>query len=380
MVRRALVGYRDAMPETPALRRFAYDDVVVRVQAAGDTLDWLAEATAPWFEEAPAAAGDAADVVFREDAAAVARIVGTARPTGRNVACFTMDRTDEPWSVLRDGDGDGDGGEIAWEPSLGAILRARGDALEVVVEVERTRGRLVLLRARRERASARLAARGALAVHASAVAVAGRVTLFVGGKRAGKTTLLLHALRDPGARWVANDRVSVRDGTARGMPTVVMLREGSLAHVPGLREALATGAWHHASTVAEARAHTAAGTQAPGAARRWPPGVGAAHLGAIAGWTAVAGGPVDRIVFPRIDLAEKRFTLRRLDPDDACARLLADGLLAGKRTDGFLPGARVGAAAPETIARPMVRRAACFACAMGPDAYLPPSVWDALRG
>jgi hypothetical protein len=346
----------------------AYDGFRVRVAVPhAGTLEWLGEFLAPWFV---AADGDApARVDLRVAPGALERALADAPPTGETVQCFTLDRPGTPWELR------GEAG--AWDPDRGALLRKRGNGVEILARDERRAGRFVLVRTLRELAAIDAARRGALPVHASAVAVDGRVTLFAGGKGSGKSTLLLHALDDPDARFVSNDRVHATGTSARGMPTIVTLREGSLA--PALRDELASGAWHHASTVAEARAHRAAGTTAPGVETRWPPGLSARQLCALIGREALAGGPIERIVFPSVargDDAPGRFELRPLAEAEAAARLGDDGLIAGGRLAPFFADdVRIDRDAVASLAA----RVPCFACRLGPRAYEPPSVWDALR-
>lgn len=358
-------------------RPFGYGEFRARVQARPAVLAWLEEVTSPWFTAH--AAAEAWAIGLREDPAEIARALAGAEPTGRQAECFTMDRGGAPWTLLRGADG----ATFAWEPEMRVALRARPGAVEILAEVERPYGRLTLLRTLRELASAAATRRGALALHAAAVLAGGGVTLLIGSKGSGKSTLLLHVLRDAGARYVANDRVLVHGAEARGMPTVISLREGTLGLVPGLHEELASGAWHHASTVEEARAHRAAGTVAAGARLRWPPGLSAAQLSALAGVQVAAGGPVERIVFPRVvegDGAPERFALTPLEADTAARRILDSGLLAGGRSACFLSD--VPPADPATLAaaaRRLVAGAACYCCRLGPQAYASPAVWDALR-
>jgi hypothetical protein len=222
-------------------------------------------------------------------------------------------------------------------------------------------------------------------VHGAAVADRAGVTLFVGAKQAGKSTLLLHALVEGDTRYVSNDRVFVRTGAAGaavlGMPTIVSLREGSLPLAPQLRDEVASRAWHCASTVAEARAHRRAGERAEGASERWPPGLSPSQLCVLLGVEAQAGGALARIVFPEVarTAGAARFALRRLAPEEAGARLVATGLVAAGRPATFVSET---VPTPGSLVRAVQALAAlvpCFACTVGPDAYEPPPVWDAIR-
>jgi hypothetical protein len=369
-------------------RTFAYGGCEAVVRTTCPTLlDWLEEFVAPWFAvRARPAADDAPYVEVEADGARLAALLAAAEPTGRGAHVYTRDDATPPWPLVRAG-----ARELAAEPRGRVALELTGGqggrrGVRALAAGERPHGRLAALRVVRELASAHALARGALPVHGAALADAAGVTLFVGPKQAGKSSLLLHALAAGGVRYVANDRVFVEVGAqgaaARGMPTIVSLREGSLALAPRLREEVATRAWHYSSTLAEARAQRAGGEAAEGAGERWPPGLSPSQLCVLLGVEARAGGALARIVFPEIAApgGAARFALRRLAPDEAAARLLAGGLVAGGRPAPFLTGAAPpdrGALAAS--ARALAECVPCLACTLGPDAYAPPPVWDAIR-
>jgi hypothetical protein len=379
-----------AHPPAPHERTFGYDGFEARVRTASPTLlAWLQEFLEPWFT----ARNDRGDaglpcIDVESDAEPLSDRLAAAEPTGRAVEVFTRDEPQPPWPLVRAGDA----GELAVEPR-GRIAIGVGAgsgparAIRALAAAERPHGRLAALRVLRELASAHALARGALPVHGAALADPDGVTLFVGPKKAGKSTLLLHALLQGGARYVSNDRVfadaSARGANVRGMPTIVSLREGTLALAPRLRDELDSKAWHWSATLAETHAHRRSGEPAPGASDRWPPGLSPPQLCALLGVEAEAGGPLARIVFPEIGAPADgaRFGLRRLAAEDAAARLLATGLVAGGRLAPFVAGdaACAGGDALAETARALAAAAPCFACALGPDAYAAPPVWDAIR-
>lgn len=369
---------------TPREQTFAYDGFEASVRTTRPALlGWLAEFLAPWFttRDGPARAG-APRVEVAVDAAGLSAELARAEPTGRTVDVYTLDGARRPWPIV----GAEGAGALAVDP-LGqvAIEAAAGPRpVRILAAAERPHARLAAMRVLRELASADAVGRGVLPVHAAAVADDTGVTLFAGPRKAGKSTLLLHALLRGGVRYVANDRAFVVLGSARatvlGMPTIVSLREATLALAPALRTEITSKAWHYAATIAEARAHRASGEAAEGIGGRWPPGLSPAQLVALLGVEARAGGALSRIVLPEIAPGGPRFALRRLAPEQAAARLLAAGLVAGGRPATFVaaapPGARDALAA---AGRALAARVPCFACAHGPDAYEPPSVWDAIR-
>jgi len=352
-------------------------------------LDWLEEFLRPWFAVGPAPAHTRAPIIdARVDSELFRRRMRAARPTGRDVVCFTMDHAEASWPLARvEG-----GAELAFHESFRAALGARTDdrgarVVEVLAETERPHARMALMRVLREFAGSHASSRGELPIHGAAVSVGERVTLFVGEKRAGKSTLLVHALLHEGTRYVSNDRVFVclasGVATVHGMPTIVSLQEGTLALSERLRDEVSSGAWHYSSTVAEARANRVTRTPAEGSGLRWPPGLSPAQLCALLRVEPVAGGELARIVFPEIRPTQgrtPRFSLRRLSREEASACLLASGLFAGGRSATFVSGIPPPERNTfEAALRELAGSIPCLACVLGPDAYAPPSVWEEIR-
>lgn len=375
----------------PALT-FGYDGFEARVHTPSPTLlAWLEEFLAPWFTTRDGVARAGAPRIDVEvDADLLSERLATAEATGDAVEVFTRDDPQPPWPLVRSRDA----GALALDPDgcIAIGVDAAGPAYPravrvlVLVAVERPHGRLAALRTLRELASAHALASGALPIHGAALVGDAGVTLFTGGRRAGKSTLLLHALLAGGGRFVANDRVfvdlSARGAHARGMPTIVSLREGTLALAPRLRDELDSKAWHWNATLAETREHRRSGRPVEGAGGRWPPGLSPPQLCALLGVEAQAGGSLARIVLPEIAAAPggARFRLRRLAREEAASSLLAKGLVAGGRLAPFLAGAAGhGPGALAAAANALAAAVPCFACTLGPEAYAQPSVWEAIR-
>jgi len=368
-------------------RLFEYGGfATARCSASTPTLEWLEEFLGPWFVVRPDPAPLRAPVVgVRVDAALFHdRMRAVQAPVGK-VACFTMDQGEELLALVLDETGHELAVDATWGFALGVRTNGGGArTIDVLAENERPAARLALMRVLRELASAHAASLGEIPLHAAAVAEGEAVTLFVGGKGAGKTTLLVHALTLGTTRFVSNDRVFVRLGSApplvRGMPSIVSLRDATLALSGSLRAALRSGAWHFASTVAEARARLATGTRPEGAGRHSPPGLSPAQLCAVLEVQPVVGGKPTRIVFPETRPAgEPRFSLRRLTPEEAAARLLESGLFAGGRSATFVSGTAPERSALESALHELAARVPCFSCVLGPDAYVSRSVWDAAK-
>lgn len=274
-------------------------------------VDWLVELVTPWFEVGTGTGKPkpAASIHIEIDEAALARWIDTAEPTTREQACFQLDQSTVRWPVWRGADGRECALDLEERVSLFVDRTSEYLAFRILAARERPGARLTAFRLLRELAQSAAIAGGALPLHAAALGSKSGVTLVVGPKRAGKSSLLLHGLVGHGERYVANDRVLVAlDGAthesgqvwAHGMPSIVGIRAGSLAWAGDLGTALESRAWHYTTTVAEARANQRAGVAAKAAGTIWPPGLTPAQLCALLGAECLAGGPVTRLVFPSV--------------------------------------------------------------------------------
>ncbi|MFF7098056.1 hypothetical protein ACFY9A_37580 [Streptomyces rubradiris] len=83
----------------------------------------------------------------------------------------------------------------------------------------------------------RLLVSGWRMLHASAVAIGGRALVFLAGRHGGKSTLAHRAVRELGARFLADDLVMIgRDGTVVGWPTRVAVPAQLAGDAVGRRE------------------------------------------------------------------------------------------------------------------------------------------------
>jgi hypothetical protein len=273
--------------------------------------------------------------------------------------------------------GDEEGRTWAYDPA-GAFIGVDEAAREILVVARRDapRARLALMRVVRELAvSAQLRA-GLLPVHGAAFAARGGAVLICGPKRAGKSSLLVHALTCGGA-FLSNDRVFV-DASARPratpMPTIVMLREGTLSLFPSLRRDFERARYDRSRTLAEC---------APGVARRTPrarpgfdrPGISPAQLCDLLGAPMRAAAPVRALLFPRIDPRARGLALHRLAPARARSRLARPLMKPSHpmRLAALFSPARRRESVPATAERDachqLASRVPAFECRLGPQAY-----------
>jgi hypothetical protein len=331
-------------------------------------LAWLAEFLAGAFAPAPPGASPDATVELAVDAARLAEVEGDGE-----IDAFTRDGAFQRLRARRRGDG-----TLAMRDGPVGFL-VRGRATTVLAAEDGAPARRALLRVVRELATTHALARGLLHVHAAAVEVGGRVFALAGPRRSGKTTLLVHALRKGGARYVTNDRLFVdalaAAPTARGMPTIITLRDETLARFPELAQAMRDRRYARHLAIREC-----AGTLPEPA----PASLSPAQLCALTGANPAGPGPLHGVAFLAVDPAVARFEVRPLDAPEAAARLRASLLLAAlpeRAAEAFAGAAPPrDAATLERLCAELARHTPCLDVRLGPGAYLGPTdVWDGIR-
>lgn len=210
--------------------RFGPDGRSLRLMGEPADIRWLAWFLGPWFEQAPVDEG---------------HVLGSRRgrspdppPGGRRpLPAFTLER-----GVISLPGTDVDGQVTLHDDAVGARYEHEPARTEVLAEPGDLRSRLGLARVARELSWASVEADDRVALHAAAFELDGRAFLLGGPRRAGKTTVLLAALVQLGARLVANDCLSLRLGpdgpVVRGVPTVVRVRPGTRQVLPDAAERL----------------------------------------------------------------------------------------------------------------------------------------------
>jgi len=360
----------------PEALRLSYEGLAVDVASADPALTaWLAEFLSPAFE------------VGVGDRRADHRIEIVADPAEHDrlhvgletaqLGCLEGFTFDGRFSLHR-GWVDAEGRLWAHDERYDAFYGVWGTAASRVRLVLRGPGedaRIATLRTVRELATTAQLRAGRLPLHAAAFLHRSRAMLVCGPKRAGKTTLLVHALRG-GAEFLSNDRVLIAPGQepiARAMPTIVMLRDGTLRHFAGLTAAFEDAAFDRARTLDEC---------APGVPRPAPrasqdfdrPGISPAQLCRLLGVPMRGAAPVGGILLPVVDPRVRGTVLEPLSSARA-ARALADNLLAGSRPTR---ASRVFAAGPRLEVDPQTEAKRCrllaarvpaWTCRLGPDAY-----------
>ncbi len=293
-------------------------DVTVEVSCPTDgDVEWLAEFLRPVFRQGNHAAGAHYHVDAIVDADRFDALVA-GRPDGvlPEAVAFVLDQRTLTTSSWRD---PRSGLPAFFDPAHHTIYLRHTDSPGVTV-VARTGGRLfrgAVMRVVREVAMTRAWTVNSVVLHASAFATEHGAVVVAGPKRAGKTSLLLHALHAPGVAFIANDRVVLAaDGhgfTADGMPSIASLRHSTLAMFPGLSDTLATRGYRAHLTCAECEGSVTARGESDGS-------TSPAQLCRAVGVPMSASAPAMAILLPRVDLSSSGFDIRPLSRTEADGR------------------------------------------------------------
>jgi len=360
---------------------FQFAGRAVRVEAAEEPLAWLREFVAPHFTAGDTGAPDQT-IGLAIDAKEHARLAGQGpREPGLARACFTLDSgiaSGHVWSAP-------DGADVVFDEAMGAFYRRdprENSVVEIVAARDGAETRLALLRTVREYAMLYAVRAGWVILHAAAVSVGEDAFVVAGPKRAGKTTLLLHALSTERAAYVANDRVALAAGpsgvTAHGLPTIVSVRKESAAWFPDLTARFARAGYHYGRRMADRNGdHEAASTLSR---PTW--GLSPGQLCDVLGAPMRASARVAAVLFPRLGTPPESMTLEALDADQAW-NAWQGSLLRTCPADGMFTIGPGGAADPDGGADPAGRLAALvpsFVCHLGPDAYGAGTRWLSSAG
>ena len=228
----------------------------------------------------------------------------------------------------------------------------------------------------REIAMARAWTRTRMVLHAAAVAIGGRGVLIAGPKRAGKSSLLIHCLRAPGAAYVSNDRTLLSLAgpvpTGRGMPAIVSVRRGTLDLFPELSRSVARHKYQAHLTMAECEAGSTTPAMPPedGDAKVSPAQLCRLLHVPMAGEVAVGA-----LVLPRVDLGSSGMGVHPLSPDEAERRFEAVIFAAASEvrvSDVFRPqrGRLMGDLGDAgALWSRLTRRVPAFECRIGRGAF-----------
>ena len=303
-------------------------------------------------------------------------------PGGGAIDCFVADGRFEQLTLWQEDAA----GRLLHDDRADAFLQIppKGGPIRVLAQRDCARLRVLLMRIVRELALLQALRHGDLFLHAAAVVSSVGGVLVAGPKDAGKTTMLLDLLRSGGARFVANDRVMVDlagpSAMARGVPTIIKVRPGSLSYLPGLTEPAFGFPHRHYLTLQEC----AAGSPLIEPATRQPPSLSPTQLCKWLAVTKAAGAAVELIVFPVLCPAARRWELRPLSTEQAAQRLVSNrfsggpGGIVSPALAACLPGDSSPVDSAEQACSTLAHHASAIECRLGPDAFVAPGVWEAL--
>ena len=257
-------------------------------------------------------------------------------------------------------------------------------AVTLLTEPGNADGRIALMRILRELGINRAQRRGGLLLHAAAMAVGDRGIVITGPKGAGKTSLLIHALRARSARYVSNDRVVVTGAAGRpsatGVPTIVALRRGTLDLFPSLAARAAASGYAYRLTQGEA---LAAGSRSADPGGK-PDSLSPAQLCRLLDVPSLACSQIAAIVFPRVTGEPGTFALRRLTEAEVVEEI--PDMLFGVRGGRYTSSLFVDPADPPPPdldalterCRNLASRLPCVECRLGLEAFDAPAAADDL--
>jgi len=205
----------------------------------------------------------------------------------------------------------------------GFVVAVAGDEITIAVDPGNLRWRWTLAITIKEVLAARL--RGLqLESHAAAIELGGRAIVLIGPKRAGKSTLSFHLMREHGSSSISNDRVFLgfEDGeaVARGIPSALKVKPPMGDEFPRLLEGLPPRDRHFLYTEAELDGPPMH-TSDPLDLTVLSPAQMARRLGVA----RRAAAPVGTLLFPEVDTGVDGWSLRELDTGEI-VRLLQDNV------------------------------------------------------
>jgi hypothetical protein len=350
----------------PGRRRgFRFAGHAVRVEGDADPLRWLEEFVEPQFAASDAEVPDET-IRFIVDADLYARLLACGPdPQNLSRACVTLDSgviSGRVWQAP-------DAAEVVFDERRDVFYRRppqESRVVQVIVARDSADARVALMRVLREYAMLHASHAGWLPVHAAAVSIGDDAIVIAGPKKAGKTSLLLHALCNEGGTYVSNDRVAlqIRPGavTVHGIPTVVSIRSESVSWFHTLASKLADVRLDAGPPTSPARTD---GPARPADNVELTP----AQLCRVVDVRSRAAAGVTALVYPEVGPVRGGASLEALQAEPALDALRGVVFRACPADGMFGSAAAVPAASTDELAAQVVARLPSFRCRLGPDAY-----------
>jgi len=333
-----------------------YQTLTFEVEADSSLLRWLEE----FFPNT------SLDPISQESVWRVRVNHGSARPEGAPMGTqqgFTFDGRFSEHRATKDEHG-------RWwiadaTEALAYLLDRRERTVDIISQASESPTRVAVLRVVRELATTACLRDGQLPIHGAAFARNdGSAVMVCGPKGAGKSSLLVHALRS-GATYLANDRMMLEPAVpfvTHGMPTIVSLRPGMLDLFEGLKAKLE----HH-----HMRSPDGSVWLTPTKFRR------------LFDAPKLERAPLGLLLFPRVDTSLRGLRFERL-PRDHCASALAENLLRAsdpiQSSEVFKLGEKrevLESRFATDVCRMVAREVPAFRCVVGLESFDTPPQWPA---
>lgn len=340
-------------------------------------VEWLREFFSPWFAETDHV--PEVHVSFRVDGALYDDVLSRGESDG-SARAFMMDTRVIEYPRWRTPGG----ATLVLDREREMLFRSAGDAIEIIAARDDPRSRVRLMRVIRELAMDAAHAAGGRFLHASCVAVGGRAAAVTGPRSAGKTSLLLYLLGTGRCDYLTNDRLLVQSEaealTFVGMPTIVSVRDGTLAMFKPFAAALGERRYSTCLTLAECD-DPALVERVSGNRQRQ--GLSPAQWCAATGARAVAAARACVVLIPRHSGRADGFALRELERREALPAL-AEGLFGHigprARSDVFrYRGDRAEPVGDQAFIAGLAAGCRVYECRLGTDAYAGDACASALR-
>jgi hypothetical protein len=349
-----------------------YAGCVIRVETDDATaLEWLREFVLPAFSEVRAEPYEWR-VRLNVDGLRFASHLtnGPRRDQLQHINCFTLDGAFQQLP--------------AWNESLSErtlfdernhcfyTINTDRSTIDILASPKGRKYRLGLMRVIRELATIASMDSGRLPIHGSVVDLAGQGILFTGPKRAGKTSLLIHAVHSAGGRFVTNDRAMAAQSPSgpvvHGMPTIVKIRADSLQRFPWLKKQYRLTPFRRNDTISESRPW----------ATDLPPSLSSAQFCRLLSCDPARSAPLTAIVFPTIVDHVANLDVVSIPPREAATLLFESLLLPGESprvADAFARGKSAPAVEIHNLrqaCRQLTSQVPAYRCRLGSRAYEQP--------
>ena len=209
-------------------------------------------------------------------------------------------------------------------------------------------------------------------------------------KRSGKTTGLIHAMHQPMAEFITNDRLFVQcDGEGplvRGMPTIFKIRSKTLGLLPEFGKQRRARPYHILETLKESQREFPARRLEMFGKGSLETRLSTAQFCDLMDVSVIGESTLGAIVFPRISPDVDRVHIERLAPEIAGHKLFTESLLKAsspqRAATAFRRNDEASVVSDEDVKRKCDRitgQVPCYSCAVRPVAYAGPFLFEALQ-